>query len=424
MKKILILAFPGNNCEIETARAVAKAGFDAEIVRWNEDPKKIVSADGLVIPGGFSFEDRGRSGVVAAKNAVADIVRTMAAEGKPVLGICNGAQILVEMGLVPGFHPGKVEMSLARNRRVKNGKILGSGFFHDFVFLKKSGECAFTHFEKILKMPIAHGEGRFVASEEVQKAICENRQIVLKYCDQEGNVHSDFPTNPNGSFENAAAICNPTGNVMAIMPHPERAPEGSAVFDSLRDFFTGKTKKPKVSNIPSAIPSVSLEQKPEFSLEIFVRLKITDTTEATMEKVAQDLLGRKNLRLVRRVWWGIETTENPLEMAKKLIASDEFLNEAKESAIVKIGDEYFSVAEKTLEKIENFTPLRGLFSTETDDILGEEKSEILEKHSNIKVSVTSGIFWEMSETVPAEEIAATNLFANPVSGKILFSSKD
>ncbi len=416
----MVLAFPGNNCETETARAVAKAGFDAHIVRWNEDPTLLESADGIVIPGGFSFEDRGRSGVIAAKNKVADTVRSLAKAGKPILGICNGAQILVEMGLVPGFHWGKVEMALARNRRVKKGKILGSGFFHDFVFLKKSGECAFTHFDRIIKMPIAHGEGRFVADPETQDALEKNGQIVLKYCDQNGEIHPDFPINPNGSFSNSAAICNPEGNVMAIMPHPERSSEGSIIFDSLRDFFEGKTKKPTGGYFPEKIPSVTITSKKDFALEIFVRLKITDTTEATIEKTAQELLGCENLNITRRVWWGIETAEDPYEIAKKLLGSDEFLNPAKESAFVKIGTEFFSVGNKKLEKIEGFSMPFGIFSGEKDDILGKEKSEILEKHGGISVGISSGIFWEMSEKRDIQEIAKTHLFANPVSG-ILFS---
>jgi phosphoribosylformylglycinamidine (FGAM) synthase-like amidotransferase family enzyme len=111
MKAINVLAFPGTNCQQETARAIRQAGFLSRIFRWNDDPNEISQSDGLVIAGGFSFEDRGRSGVIAANDPVASVIRKMAAEGKPILGICNGAQVLVETGLVPGFHSGKIEMS-------------------------------------------------------------------------------------------------------------------------------------------------------------------------------------------------------------------------------------------------------------------------------------------------------------------------
>lgn len=422
MKKIIVLAFPGNNCEIETARALKTAGFDAEIVRWNADPQKIETADGVILPGGFSFEDRGRAGVIAAKSEISGLLKKMATAGKPILGICNGAQILVEMGLVPGFHSGKVEMALARNRREKNGKILGTGFFHDFIFLKKAENSAFSYFEKILKMPIAHGEGRFLATPEIADAIDKNGQIVMKYVDENGAENPDFPVNPNGSFLNAAAISNPAGNVVAMMPHPERVTGGAAIWASLRDFFDGKIPKKVPKKIPKTSPAVEISPKKSFEIEIFVRLKITDTAEISMESAAQNLLKNQKIKLTRRIFWGIKTLENPHKIAEKLIASDEFLNEAKESAFLKIGDEFFAVKNKKLEKRETFSPVFGFFSAEKDDLLGAEKSEMLKKHAGISVAISSGIFWEISPKISLEKIAATNLFANPVSGK-LFTEK-
>ena len=419
MKTIVVLAFPGNNCERETARALTAAGFAAKILRWNADPKEIKAADGVVVPGGFSFEDRGRSGVIAAKHPVINILRQMAADKKPILGICNGAQILVEAGLVPGFHPGKVEMALARNRRVGGGKILGSGFFHDTVFLKSSGKSAFTGFDGILTMPIAHGEGRFVADAETEAAIERNGQIVLKYCDADGVESADFPINPNGSFANAAAICNPDGNVVAMMPHPERSMDGGAIFASLRNFFAGRTKVPDITVIPDRSPTVEIIPKPSFSIEILVRLKITDTTEVTMESEARELLQSPDLALTRRVFWGIKTHDSPHTLVETLVASDEFFNEAKESVLVKISDEWFRVEGKQLKETDAFAPVFGFLAVEKDDILGQEKQETLKIHLGISGEVSSGIFWECSRKISPQDIAETNLFVNPVSGRLL-----
>ena len=215
---IAVLMFPGSNCEQETKRACEKAGMQAEIVRWNE-VEKLGSYSGYVLPGGWSYEDRIRAGVIASKDNVVAILKKEAAAGKPILGICNGCQILVEAGLVPGN--GKLEMAVARNENP-----LVSGYYCSWVHMKKtsSQKGAFSDVDDIMAIPIAHGEGRFVtADKELLAALEENGQILFRYCDEGGEVASSFPDNPNGSSEAIAGICNKEGNVLAMMPHPERA---------------------------------------------------------------------------------------------------------------------------------------------------------------------------------------------------------
>ncbi len=220
---VAVIQFPGSNCEYETSRAVKNSGMDSLIYRWNQWQELRDSLpDAYVLPGGFSFQDRVRAGAVAAKEKIMDMVFSEAADGKPVLGICNGAQILVESGLVPGWERGKIESALAANH------ISGrSGYLSRWVFLRTAEKalriCPWLSGigNGILPLPIAHAEGRFVFSEENRGRA--SNSAALKYCDEKGSESSDYPVNPNGSFLNLAGIMNDRGNVLAMMPHPERA---------------------------------------------------------------------------------------------------------------------------------------------------------------------------------------------------------
>lgn len=227
--RVALIQFPGSNCEWETKRAAEAAGLDCDVFRWNRDPELLPDYDGYIIGGGFSYQDRVRSGVIATKEPIVTrLFDEVQGKGKPVIGICNGAQVLVEAGLVPGFEPGTVEMALAPNRHDPDHRI--SGFCCRWVFLKVAvapGRCLFLQeYEEgeVFPIPIAHGEGRFTTSEtHVAERLAESQQVVLQYCGPDGTVDDDRAVNPNGALLNAAAICNLDGNVMAIMPHPERA---------------------------------------------------------------------------------------------------------------------------------------------------------------------------------------------------------
>lgn len=220
---VAVIYFPGNNCEEESLKAVLASGMDGKIVRWNER-KNVEKFDGFVIPGGWAYEDRIRAGVIASKDPVFNTINKEAENGKPVLGICNGAQALVEYGMVPGLKK-KAEMSLAPNINP-----FVSGYYCAWIHVKGPEEtngCAFTKFteqNEVIPMPIAHGEGRYITNDkELIDKLAKNKQIVFKFSTKDGKTESKFPTNPNGAMNNIAAICNKKGNVMAIMPHPERA---------------------------------------------------------------------------------------------------------------------------------------------------------------------------------------------------------
>ncbi len=222
--RVAVLQLPGVNCEYETREILERARLQAEIFRWNRPAADLESFDAYVIPGGFSYEDRIRAGVVAAKAPTLDVVGRAAEAGKPVLGICNGAQVLVEAGLVPGTRPGEVEMALAANAAG------WPGYYCAWVYVrvhKEGRETAFTsRFEdgEVIPVPLAHAQGRFTVRDPDRfRAWADAGQVPLRYVAPDGAEDPPFPWNPNGSLLAAAGVTNPAGNVLAFMPHPERA---------------------------------------------------------------------------------------------------------------------------------------------------------------------------------------------------------
>jgi phosphoribosylformylglycinamidine synthase I len=221
-----IVVFPGSNCDRDVHHILNNViGISAQYV-WHTE-KTIDDYDALILPGGFSYGDRLRAGVIAAKSPIVDAIMKKANEGLPILGICNGFQILVEAGLLPGA-------------LVRNDKLKFSCKWLEMEVLNVN--TPFTNLFKLndkIKIPIAHGEGRYVIDDDKLNELHQNNQIVFKYKDQ----------NPNGSIEMIAAVCNKRGNVMGLMPHPERASESilspnktksnaGLIFLSLKNFLT------------------------------------------------------------------------------------------------------------------------------------------------------------------------------------------
>jgi phosphoribosylformylglycinamidine synthase len=258
----------GTNCDAETKRSFEDLGVKAEIVHLNEVVKKrnLLDYDALVFPGGFSYGDYVRAGVIWAKGIVAKLgpqLKEFARLEKPILGICNGFQVLVEMGLLPGFDSTSLypEACLATNIPI--------GYNCRWVHLKheNSGNCVFTSRiprEKVVNISVAHGEGRFTFAREKEKEylkrLYDNDQLVFRYCSEKGEyAEGGYPTNPNGSFHDIAGICDSSGKVFGLMPHPERAyyswqqpnwtkkdkiPEygdGKLIFESAADFLRKKS---------------------------------------------------------------------------------------------------------------------------------------------------------------------------------------
>ncbi len=220
---VAVLQFPGVNCEAESVRALERAGLAAEVYGWTRPAGGLARFDAYLVPGGFSYQDRVRAGALAAKDPLIDALAEQAARGKPVLGICNGAQVLVEAGLVPDH--GEVGLALAHNRMPDR-----SGYYARWVYTRvETSPCVFTRAlppGTVLPLPIAHGEGRFTAARPgTLDTLVAAGQVPLRYATLAGETATAFPDDPNGSEAAAAAVCNAAGNVLAMMPHPERAVE-------------------------------------------------------------------------------------------------------------------------------------------------------------------------------------------------------
>lgn len=208
--KFAVVVFPGSNCDHDAYYAAKHVlGQDAEFV-WHKDAS-LGGADVVILPGGFAHGDYLRTGAIARFSPVMQAVNAFAATGGPVLGICNGFQVLLEAGLLPG--------AMLRNRSVK--------FQCEHVHVRvEQTDTPFTtacHSGQVLRIPIAHGEGNYYAEPDVIERLEKNRQVVFRYTTAAGAAEPD--ANPNGSVSNIAGLCNERRNVVGLMPHPERACE-------------------------------------------------------------------------------------------------------------------------------------------------------------------------------------------------------
>jgi phosphoribosylformylglycinamidine synthase len=230
-----VLQFPASNCDQDALHVLKDVlGQSARFV-WHKE-NSLAGIDAVVIPGGFSYGDYLRTGAIARFSPIMAAVQNFAANGGPVLGVCNGFQILCEAGLLPG--------ALIRNRSLQ--------FRCEHIFLKTNvADSPFTNkipAGKIMRVPIAHGEGCYFADEATLNELKANDQILWQYTDAKGEITES--SNPNGSLWNIAGIRNKAGNVAGLMPHPERASEeilgsadGRLIFDSLVAWMEGRMAK-------------------------------------------------------------------------------------------------------------------------------------------------------------------------------------
>ena len=230
--RVAVVRFPGSNCEDETLRAVRRAGGDAFLLDYRSG--NLDGADAVVLPGGFSYGDYLRSGSIARFSPVMAAIREHAAAGGAVLGICNGFQILCEAHLLPGalmHNAGRRFASRPVDLRIERTDTICTGDF-------EQGE--------VIRIPQAHGEGRYEATPAVLETLERDNLIVLRYVPVSG---SDIPYNPNGSTADIAGICNPAGNVVGFMPHPERLADSALGSEIGMRFFTGLIKR--LSGVPT-----------------------------------------------------------------------------------------------------------------------------------------------------------------------------
>ena len=222
--KSSVIVFPGSNCDRDVAVALKKFQIKNQMI-WH-DETNLPKTDLVVLPGGFSYGDYLRTGSIASKSKIINDVIKHAKKGGLILGICNGFQILIETGLLPG--------ALLRNKKLR--------FLSKNVFLKVINTdnqfCLNYKNRDIIKLPIAHNEGNYFANDELLKNLENNNLIAFKYCNKKGNIEKD--SNPNGSSNNIAGILNSKKNILGMMPHPERlidpllsGEDGSLLFKGL-----------------------------------------------------------------------------------------------------------------------------------------------------------------------------------------------
>jgi phosphoribosylformylglycinamidine synthase len=234
--KFGVVQFPGSNCDYDTLHALKQVMKQDTVMLWHKE-QDLKGVDCVVLPGGFSYGDYLRAGAIARFSPLMREIRSFARKGGLVLGICNGFQVLLELGLLPG--------AMLRNKNLK--------FLCQHVYLRVvNAGTPFTRAAKegqVLRIPIAHFDGNYYAPPRALADLERNRQVVFRYCDAAGNVTEE--ANVNGSLGSIAGLTNRAGNVMGLMPHPERASEallgsedGRLIFESLVQSF-GARKAPR-----------------------------------------------------------------------------------------------------------------------------------------------------------------------------------
>lgn len=226
--KFGVVVFPGSNCDEDMVYVLRDIMKQETVKLWHKNTD-LEGCDFIVLPGGFSYGDYLRSGAIARFSPIMESIVAHAAKGGFVFGVCNGFQILCEAGLLPG--------ALLHNNERK--------FICKNVFIKaENTDSLVTNLipkDKALKIPIAHGEGKYFADETTLKQLNDNDQILFRYCDEQGKISAD--ANPNGALENIAGVCNAGKNVFGMMPHPERAADAELANEDGRLLFESILRK-------------------------------------------------------------------------------------------------------------------------------------------------------------------------------------
>jgi phosphoribosylformylglycinamidine synthase I len=403
--RIAIIQFPGSNCERETMLAVQRAGMEPVEFLWNNRTLNLADFGGYIIVGGFSYEDRSRAGAIAALDPIMQTLRAQSALGKPILGICNGAQILVESGLVPGIAGDQVGMALTDNKRMRDGQVLGTGYYNAWINLRLADDFQYNAFTRllttkdILRVPVAHGEGRFVIPPALLMEIKTQGLGVFQYCDAAGSLVDEFPINPNGSTFNIAAVSNKAGNVMAMMPHPERTGNGDAIFCSMRDYIEQGQFAPVLPlNYQPVAPIISAYQPK--GQELIVKLVITDNQARSVESALHhcDI----PVKISRHDHWEIEC-ERPA-VFQQILASGVLYNDRKEVLVNPV-----ELKQK---------PQQTFLVRAQEDMLGQAKKQMLTHHFGLQGihALRHSVLWNVSASselnARAQDVLNTHILFN------------
>ena len=409
---LAVVAFPGNNCETETARAAERCGFKASILRWNQ-VEAVGAFDAYILPGGFSFEDRGRSGSIAAREPIFEALRAEAKKGKIILGICNGAQMIAESGLIPvGDNP--LPCALADNvRRDTAGHVIGTGYYNVWAKITpERTDTAFTNsVDKVINVPIAHGEGRFTStSDDVHAALKNGSHVGFRYCDENGNVSDQYPITPNGAEYGVAMMVNAEGTVGGIMPHPERFPnsfEGDQILKSMHTWIT-ENKSPDTVVVgdlsTQPVPEVKPLKVNSSAIVLEKTLIITDNEGFSVNQAAEAIVG-KSFQLDKSFVYVIE--------------GDVSVPDLESTGLI---------ANPNKENLVGFEPKPNQFLVELrEDDPALHLAEQLSESLKTKVTVRRYKAWNFDQnlaTADIEKVLANGLLCNPNSGKLRMAYPD
>ena len=406
--RIAIIQFPGSNSEQESIRAISDAGMDPVPFLWNQDPSILERCDGFFIIGGFSYEDRSRAGIIAALDPIMPYIKVQAQRGKPVLGICNGAQVLVETGMVPGATGYPVAMSLTENKRISGGNIVGTGFYNSWIHMRCTvapNASAFTRSLKPsehLRVPVAHAEGRFITPDDLLRTMIVQQMTPFRYCDENGNIMPDFPINPNGSVFNLAAVTNASGNVMAMMPHPERTKEGQPIFTSMRDYIADETRF-ELKTLTYETNTEQIASKKLGQNAVTTNLIITDNEAKTVQSALQARGVNATVEKFDHWVFNEDLSETSKEM---LHSSGELYNTNKQYVV------------KSLECDQNAVCV---LVSDKEDFVGESKKRILRDNFNTHDlnELRKSTLWKITPTQDDhaihDKILTSNILFNPYS---------
>lgn len=374
--KIGIIQFPGSNSARECKLAVERIGFVAIDCFWHANPMLIESLDGYIIIGDLSYEDRMRSGVIAALDPMLQNLQAQAYRGKPILGISNGAQVLMACGLIPS-------MTFTHNHCPDD-----HGYYNNWVYIRRN-----TPGDKPIYLPLADAEGRFLIEPEVFAQLSEQNVVCYYYCNNQGQIIADYPINPNGSQYNLAAVSNVAGNVMAMMPHPERTVAGDVILRRFFETYSEKMSSMKCNDSTSIVPEDAVQKNSsrmiwnpylrEESFEYWVRLLIDDNEAISLQNALQNL--QINIEVKKFIHWqvfgAIETDDSIIK------AQEELFNLRKECLVrypeIHATDRLFS------------QPIVAYFVREKQDEIARVKQAILSQKLGRPVRLVREVVWVM-----------------------------
>lgn len=415
MAKVAIIYFPGSTGISSVQRALTAVGLAHERVLWNTTDS-LNSYDAFILPAGCSYGNRIRPGVVAAHTAMMRQLKQAAGHGKPILGIGNGCQILIEAGVLPGVEPAVLAGATTMNVRKQAQDIIGVEFYHSKVYVKHvvaDRRTVFTNglpIGTVLPARVADTAGCFTFPEELALELERNQQIVLKYCTAEGAVLNDFPTNPNGAMWGIAGLCNPAGNVVGYIPELERDDQGTVMFAGLQRSLTrpfvpsGKPLQwqPGTATVKRYHPSVE-------SLNIYVESAQTICAARMAEALLRQRDFHVNVQCKRywEIWHDVDKQQLEV-ITKALVASSVLLNDAIDQYTVQLAP----AGEAVRILVRDMNDYKGKYAIQ----------QLRQKNSTLEINnIIQGTLWEVSfsEVVTEDrmnligQILQTYVFYNP-----------